>query len=427
MLHHLGWSLSALENPQPLAFGRSRVPRAQWQMAPLPDGQFLMLIALEENLPALDDAFKAYEDLTTLHAELRLALRNQQLSVRHVLLTDPHLGAQLIDFEAEDILIDARGEGEMIERLLPVLSLNKLAAGSLTMFPRKTLGRRARELADWTKVWSTRIGAAAKTTPATVSQFFYWLLLARLAERLSLLPPRKTPFCDYAVAPSQPKPVRYLDRLYRPLHDTWNFLQASSLPVTKRVAELAAADDQLAPCLESFSRLSVSKFSANVFAEAFADDELRSVGWRHSLIEREETSEDPNRWLVERVDVDLDAVGFAGLLSRFDTIAEDLRRLAREQEVLRTRGERTGLQLDFFGEEPPALKEEDAARIALERTLRVCTAQRSRAAVARFVLLAHAAEWEARLRQGEPIFPELKIMTTEPPRRPRLDATPELN
>jgi hypothetical protein len=430
MLHHLGWTLGTVEDPQPFVYGRSRLPRGRWQAAPLPDGTFLLLVFLDDVLPDLNQAFKAYEDLAPLHAEIRPAVREQNLLSRHVLLLDDQANAQLLDFEQEDVLIDARGEEDITDRLLPLLNLNKLAAGSLTSFPRKSLRQRARELADWTRLWSTRIGAAADTTPAMISQFFFWLHLSRLAEKLELAPSRKVSFSNSSAMGKPPQSVRYLIQFLRPLNETWNLLQGHSIEVQKKIAEHANARAQLEPCLDSYSRLSASKFSSHVFAEAFADEELRMTGWRNSLVHSEIPSEeDPSRWLIDHVDVDLDDEGFSGLLARFDSVTEDLRRLAREQAVLRERGERPGLQMDFFGEEPPALREEDAPRIALQSAVRVRTSSRQRAEVARLVLLAHTAEWQKRLRRTDPIFPQPQIEASEriPPRRPRVSANPELN
>ena len=434
MLHHLGWSLSSLDDPQPLAYGNSRVPRASWQMAPLPDGSFLLLVFLDELLPDLASAFKAYEDLAPLHAELRWALQEGKLLTRHVLLVDPETNVQLVDFSREDILINARGENEVVERLLPLLHLNRLAGGSLTSFPRKTLRQRARELGDWTKLWSSRIGSVSGSSPEDVAPLFHWLLLTRLAEVFELGRPGKLPLADYGLRSKPPQPVRYLIGIFRPLAESWNYLQGASLARLKEIADRAHQKEQLESCLKSFSRVSRSKFSSEVFAEAFSDEELRMRSWRHSLVEAEiPPEEEPSRWLYDPITVDLDVEGFSGLLRRFDAICEDLRQLSREQAVLRERGARPGLQMDVFGSEPPAVTEEEAPRLALQLALRVRTSTRRRAETARLVLLAHAAEWHARLRRSEPIFPSPVISTEQPQEpasaqaRPAGDSNPGLN
>lgn len=412
MLYHLGWSLSSLEDPQPLAFGGSTVPRAHWQMAPLPDGHFLLLLFLDVTIPDLDVAFKHYEDFLPLHAELRRALKDNGLATRHVILADPEGTVQLVDFAQEDILIDARNEEELTNRLLPLMNLNKLAGGSLTAFPRKTLRQRARELNDWTRIWSSRLGSVSGAGQKEMRQFCFWLHLARLVEQLNLIPNRKLTFSDYGLKGKPPHPVRYLTQIFTPLRETWNLLQGAPMSTIKQIADRAHEAGELAECLQSFSRISAAKFSSQVFAEAFADEELRMTSWRNSLVWSDiQPEEDPTRWLVDPHILNLDEAGFSGLTAWFDAITEDLRRLARQQAVSQERGERPGLQMDVFGTEPPIIAEEDVARITLQSGLRIETEKPERADVARFVALAHCAEWHARLRRPEPIFPSFDVYT----------------
>lgn len=433
MLHHLGWSLSALDEPQPLKFGAGTSPRAHWQTAPLPDGGFLLFVFLQEPLPNMDASFKAYEDFAPLHSELRAALREYNLTARHLLLIDPHENCQLLDLTQEDLLLDAHGEKDVVERLLPLLHLNKLAAGSLNSFPRKSLSQRARELHDWNRLWSSRLGAAAGTSPAIITSFFHWLYLCRLVEERELVSLNKVRFTDYGLLPKPLNPVRYLRPQFQLLCNTWNMLQGSPLGVQEEVLRHAHEGEQLVACLQSFSRLSRSKFSAQVLAEAFSDEELRKIGWRHSIIEKEEqATENPSRWLTDPKVVDLDAVGFTGLLRQFDIIIEDLRQMARENTVREQRGERPGVQMDFFGVEPPPFDEEDVAKVALQLALKVRTTHRDRGDLARLVLLAHSAEWYARTQRTEPIFPFPRIEiigapTIKPKQNPILDNPANLN
>src|SRR5690606_13842137 len=110
-----------------------------------PDGQVLLIVILPGTLPPLDTAFNNYEDLTPLHRELQMAVAREGLAGRHLLLLDEDRNAQLYDVAQEDLLVDARGPGEVEERLLPLLGLNALARGALNTFPRKSLRQRAHE------------------------------------------------------------------------------------------------------------------------------------------------------------------------------------------------------------------------------------------------------------------------------------------
>ncbi len=413
-LHHLGWSLTALEDPLPLPLGTKKKPKASWQAAPTPDGQTLLLIWLDGPMGSLRETFERYEDFSLLHCQIRAAMKEANLVTRHVVLIDTEEHVQIIDMAQEDILIDAKGEEELTGRVYPLLSTTALSRGSLAGFPRKSLSQRAKELEDWTKHWTNRLGAQMGSNFETMKQFFFWLHLSRLAEILRLTSPRKVPYSDYALAKTPPSPARYITSLFKPLSDNWNLLQGSSLKSISVIVDLANKSGQLEECLKSYAHLSSSKFSAQVFGEAFADEELRLVSWRQSLISVEERrAEDPSEWLSQPIDINLDAQGFGFVLKQFDVITEDLRRLAREQAVSRERGERPGLQMDVFGSEPPEIQEEETPRLALQLALRIHTTRRSRLDLARLILLAHSAEWHAKLRRPEPIFPIPQLQLKE--------------
>lgn len=433
MLHHLGWSLAANRDPEPLAIGRGTQRHAAWQALSLPDNDVLLIVHLKEPLPDLEEAFKNYEDLAPLHLEVRDALRAEGIAGRHVVLLDRELNAQLMDLAQEDILIDARGETAMTEKLLPLLNLNRVAAGSLTMFPRKGAQQRARELADWTRLWMSRVGAAADSSQGTVRLFFFWLHLARLVEHLGLMPEREVSLAGYGMLARAPLPAKFLTAIFKPLREQWNLLQGAELRVTREIVQRAHTMQTMQPCLVSYGRLSRGKFASEIFADAFSDEEVRLTGWRQMMMgEPRRDSEDPARWLVDPVVMDLDAQGFGPLLRQFDAITEDLRWLAREQAVLRERGVRAGVQMDVFAGEVPEMVEEETPRLALQHALRVRTARRDRAEVARLVLLAHAAEWHARLRRPDPIFPAPQIIVpaatvAEAPPRSYRQADPNMN
>ncbi len=386
------------------------------RILPLPDGQTLALVVLPTDLVLLDSAFRQFEDITAQHRNLQQSLSAQGLTVRHALLTDDKLNAHLLDLVQEDVLLEVRGEDDLVERLLPHLGLTALARGSLSALARKALHQRARELHDWVRVWSHRIGAASRTSPTVAEQFFQGLLLARLSEELGLLPGRKLPFRHYGTG-GAPSPVRYLLEVFRPLSRNWNLLQGIALDRAREVAKAADAAGELRPCLESFARLSRAKFFAEVLAEAFSDEGLRLVSWRrHLLAEPLQERPTPEDWLADPARLNLDECGFSVLLAQFDAVTEALRDLARQQTVACERGERPGLQMDLLGGgEPPELEEEDAPRLTMQQGLRVETSNQRRAGVARLVLLAHAVHWYARLRRPEPLFPTPPVVLHKEP------------
>lgn len=411
----MGWGTAAWSEPVELR-GPWGAGGATWSTAPLPDGQMLLLLNLDRPLPPFAESFKQYEDVSPLHRQVLAALAAEKIAVRHVLLLDPAFGAQFLDATQEDVLLDVRGEAEATERLLPLLQPSALARGSLSNFPRKAPRQRARELADWTRVWATRLGAASGASRDSITVTMHWLHLTRLAEVIGMGPAPKQDFAAFGLAPKAP-PRTLLGR-FKALHDHMNLLQGSTVAAQKRVVELAHGNGQLLPCLESFSRLSRSKFSAAIFAEAFADEELRAIGWRQALVNPPaESGEDAERWLLEPHVLPLDEEGLPALLAAFDRITEDLRRTAREHLLGRQRGERTGMQLDLLGAPPPDFTEEDAPRLTLERCLQVRTRHRARGELAAFILLAHAAEWAGRLRIPDPLFPRPQVVVEGAPRQ----------
>jgi len=415
LLHHVGWSLAALEEPRAGKVGLM-------QLAPLPDNQALLFVFLSEPLPSSEAAFKAYEDFSPGHRRLFRLLCEEGVHARHALLIDSEFTTELVDLSQEDPLLHLRNESEVTERLLPLLNPTALARGSLSSYPRKTLRQRARELEEWTRLWTSRLGAATGATREQASLFFEWLHLTRHAELMGIGRTGLEPLARFAELDRQPtNPARRLLQSWKPLAEQWSLLQGAPLKTMDQLARRAGEGGLLLECLQSFGRLSRSKFTAPVFADAFSDEELCLVGWRHSLVEvlpQASDAPDPARWLSATHDIDLDVTGFPGVLAAFDQVAEELRMLARQHAVQRQRGERPGVQLDLLGTEPPPLEEVDGPRIALRNVLRIRTRSRLRADTARLVLLAHTAEWYARLHRPDALFPVPQIVVQGPPPAP---------
>lgn len=406
LLHHLGWADTSISPPERL----SGIPGVEWQAAPLPDGQHLLLLHCGEPLPGLATVYKHYEDFPTFHRRLQAAIQDQGLRSHLGMLCDPRQTVQFIDFRREEILIEAHGEREITDNILPILALDSVARGHLHSFPRKSVAQRALELADWTRLWTSRIGAASGGTPDSVERFLHWLHLCRHAELHGIGPRQPRTLANYCLKSTPPHPVRYLLTRFSRLHGDLNLLQGASMEAQRLIARASHQQGQLAPCLDSFSRVAAGKFTAEVFAEAFSDEELRRTGWRHSLVERpDESGDGPERWLAGPYEADLDRMGFPSLIRQFDLITDDLRNLARQHAVAFERGEQVGLQLDLLGGDPPTFHEDEAPRLTLQKALNIRTRDRRRGETARLVLLARVAEWHQRLHRPDLVFPIPRI------------------
>ncbi|MDK2972321.1 MAG: hypothetical protein PWP23_2076 [Candidatus Sumerlaeota bacterium] len=419
LLSHLGWGLNPSSRPQPLG-GRRRddLASARWLALSLPDSQSLIVLAIAGRLPALGEAYKRYEDFEPGHRAVLRALRDQNISGHYLLLIGEN-EAQLLDLELEDVLIDAVSRAEINERLLPLLDLQALARGSLSAFPRKQLRQRARELADWTQLWSTRIGGRMDLSTGMMARLFEWLHLARVAERNGSGPRYEQCFEDFAATARGTSARRFLEDRFRPLHGQWFLLQESSLKLMLDVVQQAGKDGILDDCLASYAMLSSGKFTAEVFAEAFADDELRHRSWRSSvtgeLPEELRTEEDEERdWLQEPVTLDLDRAGTVVLLRTIDVLTEKVRGAALDQLTALERGERPGQQLDLLALEPEDIAPQEAARHVLKNLLTVRTADPLRAALARLLMLTRACEWHRRFEAREVRFPRLRLDVETP-------------
>jgi hypothetical protein len=405
LLHHVGWAVSALEKPR-------AAKGYQWLLAPLPDGTACAIVFMDDPLPSLDEPFRRYEDLLPVHRLLLRELAEESAGLRHLLVVDPLRTVQLLDAAQEDILVETRDESSFSERLLPLLNLGALARGSLSSYLRKAPRQRAKELEDWTRLWSNRLGGNVAATREQTAAFFYSLHLTRLAEQLAVGPVLPDPLSRFGEPGKAPSALRRLLALMKPLAERWNLLQLVPWKALDQFVRRANEGDLLLTCLQSYARLSRAKFSADLFGEAFADEELRHIGWRQHLVEGVPVlkAEDPQRWLVDPAVVSLEKLGIPGVLAQLDHITEDLRGLARSQAIRALRGERPGLQLDLLAEEPEPFAEEDSPRTALQRSLRVTTGTRARQELLRFVLLAHAVEWTARLHRLDVIFPEPQVI-----------------
>jgi hypothetical protein len=419
LLHHLGWPASLAERVRPLASKPGRKGRwggARYSALALPDGPPLLLVEAPFAPAPVSACFEAFEDLTQDLRELAAEFRREGIEANTVVVIGPRGGAQVVDFAQEEPLLATDSREETGERVAPLLDPGALIRGSLASHPRKAASRRAQELARWTALWSGRLGGALGLGRDPVARFFQWLHMARLAERCGMAGPRHVPFALHHTH----KPggaLRNLLSLWRLLAEERQFLQGERLEAMARVAE-AAAPALLDGCLASFARLSVTKFSADIFLEAFADDDWRQVSWRAGLVPEgmPDFSQAPERFLIEPWSVPLDEMGYTALLSGFDGMVEALRRYAGESATAISRGEPAGVQLDAFGSlPPPSLADEDTPLFVLGSGIRARTSLRTRAELARMALLCHAAQWNVRLRREGAHYPLVPVRV-DPPR-----------
>lgn len=416
VLGHLGWSLARVATPRRIEARRDHPAHgAEWFAHSLPDGQTLVVLSLACELPDLRAAFERYEDLADLHRHVFRALADNSLAARYLLLLGGQ-SAHLIDLDAEDVLLAVASREEAGDRLYPLLDLQSLSRGSLTAFPRKPLLHRARELANWTHLWSARIGSAIETTPAAMAAFFEWLHLARFAEQHRIGPAGGLSFADFATPTRATAARRFLDDRLHALHTTWHLLQGDKTLPTVEAILRGAREELLASCLASYGLLGRSRFAAEVFTEAFADEELRHVSWKSSVTadERRPVDGEAADEAPPEVAFDLDRHGCVQLLRTVDRLVEWTRADALAREAARERGERPGMQLDLLSEATAdVFAVREAARHVLRRVLTVETTTPARAALARMLVLARACEWHARLECRDLPFPRARIHLRE--------------
>jgi hypothetical protein len=177
----------------------------------------------------------------------------------------------------------------------------------------------------------------------------------------------------------------------------------------------ASRAKMLVPCIQSLKRLSRTKFCAEIFAEAFADDTLREKSWAASMTAVAAAATMPgNPTALAPCEVDLDEAGLVGLLREFDRASESIDRLRSDLATQQELGETAGLQLDVFCEDSALPSEEATPRYILEQGLTVRTSTRARADLARMVLLAHAARWNARLGNLRTFYPDPRVQVEAP-------------
>ncbi len=412
VLAHLGWGLSRLPAPGPLkGASEPSLRETEWLALPLPDGTTLLCAALPFELPDLRQSFEHYEDLALVHRQILRGLDSAGVAGRYALLVGGE-AAHLIDRPAEDILVTTSTREEAGDRLYPLLDFQALSRGSLSSFPRKPLRRRARELADWTHLWSARIGSELELTVQAMQGFFEWLHLARLAD-VRHIGPVNGSFRDSAGEMNAHTIRRFIDERFRLLHGTWNFLQGDSNAQSNPGILRSIDDSVLTECISSYALLSSSKFASDVFAEALADEEMQHLSWKSSVtadtrwIDGDENNGDA--LLNSTVRFELDRQGCSQLLRCFDTLANAVRIDAIDRESARERGERPGLQLDLLTESPGDINPREAARHVLRRMLRVNASNTRHATLARTILLARACEWHSAHGVGELPFPRVSV------------------
>jgi hypothetical protein len=414
-LHHLGWPGGTVPRHK-LTGLKDLGGSAQYCALALPDGQPLVIVSCAGEMPPPSAAYEIFEDFSPEHRLLSLAFGKLGIDLRYVVILAPSGRAQLVDFAQEEVLVAADSRSETGDRILPLFETASVLRGSLVTHPRKSPLRRAHELEHWTRLWETRLGSSLDMKRPPVERFFRALHLARLATRLGYAPRMGVTFEDFATPTKSPDALKALRGLWRHLAKSTGLLHGHRLEELEGIATLAAEKELLAPLLASFGRLSSAKFSAEIFAEAFADADLRSLSWREGILDPALSAREDgaSRRVVESWVADIDACGLTVLLRGFDRIAEDVR-LCRADLAMRERqGEIAGLQMEFFGFDPSVPDEEETVAFILADALRAVTSSATRADVARMVLLARGAELNARLHRFDAVLPNPRIDVSSP-------------
>lgn len=413
-LHHLGWP-GAAQARQSSARVRGLEDGGSLAVATLPDGQFLAAVATDRELPLPSEAFEAFEDHSIEYRRLARALGRLEGRIHYVVLLSPSGRAQLVDWTNDEVLLSTDSRGEAEERLLPLLEPAAVMRGSLIAHPRKSVPRRAAELEKWTRLWETRVGSALDLRRGPVERFFRALALARLCARAGAAAPGSCAFEEYAAHAKLPDAARLLRPLWRELTGTRNIVQGTRRDELEGITAAGAKDGVLGECLASFSRLSAAKFSAEILAGAFADEEARAISWRAGFLEHPPATdgEEALRRLVEPVELDLDECGYVVMLRSFDRVADQLRKSRGLIAAQRRQGELAGVQMEIFGLEPDVPADDGVAAFVLSRGLRVATMHAHRAELARMLLVCRAVEWTAHHAQFDAAFPDVVVRRLE--------------
>ncbi|MDX2177639.1 MAG: hypothetical protein SF028_14340 [Candidatus Sumerlaeia bacterium] len=396
LLKHLGWAGTEGRRAQTVGKARGALAGARCCPLLLPGGAPLLVVALDVPLPRAARAFEAFEDLLPEHRRAAAHLAAEGFASRHLVLLGRAGEAHFIDLEAEEVLAATDGREGTAAQVLPYFDAGALMRGSMAQLPHKAPSRRALELQRWCRLWSTRLGAAANAPREAVELFFEWTLLARLAQDTHGPGTEKARFADFALEGRRPAPKRFLQVLFARLGAEWNLLQGDAADDARKFLR-AAEEPLLLEFLEHFALVGRSKFAADIFGEAFADEELRTLSWRENLLAAEQPPPEPAAALAP-ARVELDREGFALMLRRYDQLVTALRAQRNGLQAQRARGTVAGLQLDAFGVDPPVeAPEERLPAFALAELLRVTTREPRREALARSVLLARAVEWTRQL------------------------------
>ncbi len=445
-LRHLGWGRALDKSPRPLVRGRVSATTPKWKARFARDPEiptFAILAPLEGPLTPLRHLYTQFEDLGGEVRHLLSWWRENPPRPEYLLLTD---GEQtlLVDAETEECLASCEVHTDLSERVLPHLDFRDVARGSLREFPRRTPDDYGKEMAGWISHWTATLGSSLKMERPSAQSLVESLFLARLAERLGFAP-GKPRIEDWAwigegaggdagsKAKGRRRQVAASSPALKPLRRLWQALDAAGYLRTFRLTErqLLALVERLHPAdlpdrwLAGVSRQSWKRFRAEVFAAAFADEELRHKSWT-SMVTGElpaapvdpQNSEDSSVWLHTIWELDLDALGYQPVLRALDVAVDSLREYNLTQRAVALRGDRAHLQLSLF-EPPPegltaTLRLTDPVAHALANVVRVRTQSGERARMMRFVLAARALELhEAAAPLLQPI-PDLRSAVPEP-------------
>jgi len=481
-LRHLGWSRALGAEPRLTEIGSgggasggsggsgaSAPGGSAWISLELRDPQtpLIAVAALAKgHIASPRRLYSNFEDFGTETRRLLSFWRDHPPAPEYAILTDGQR-TLLLDVAEEEILAAAEEAEELGEKILPHLDYREVSRGSLRTIARKPAETLGQDLRGWIQRWMSEWGGALDAPRAAALDLMEALLLARQAERLGFAPGRQK-LEDWAwisegagkasgnraakrnagsrEMPEEPqggaaKPergsagtartstsVRSASQAIAILRRIWSELESLGyLPRASSgrrglIGWLELPGVGLLPdrCLASLSRLSTRRFSAEVFAAAFADDELRQRSWgamvtgaadQHAKTCR--VPENPPAWLQAPLELDLDTCGCGPVMQAFAKIVEGLCDYNLRQRAAALRGERTALQLDLFAPEPDgltaALNVADPVGHGLGNVLRVRTRDAARARMMRFVLASMALELHSPAAPKLEPIPDLRL------------------
>lgn len=400
LLQRVGWDPSALKPQRHLSIRPSleseAVPARLVSLMRGEESIATLFVIDGVRLPSGMTLSQRFLDMTI---EARLGLRAAALlaPAPYVLIASPY-ECFLYEAETEELLLSSTTPEDSAARIFSLFNASEQISDALDRIPRRNSEQWGKDLGDWLRVWSVKIGRAGRVPADVMKPLLAHFLLAwknTLSTVNNQAPDPMNATIDATVDPAEgsaltPSPQRFYQQHVRPINQIFQF------GIFQAYAEREEAlwkDESIAPLLAGFLAearlLSRTKYASGNLVHAFATAKTEHKSWLKLLSHDPKAGRRLHRKelnVVDAVTVDLAEDGYGWALAMLqDLVLYLIKETIPAKEAVKHQ-DMPGLQLDIFAPPPSGVGQDGTLEDILTYVVAHCFRARVPSAAERYNL-----------------------------------------